>query len=106
MTRNEFLEIAADLLEKTFPKGQCQERGSALVLIVTLLFALQKKGSNQMKVNPWYHCECGRLHVTTFIGEFGSFKCSCGRPITFDKVMDSKVKWDLYPGLLPNTEEK
>ena len=29
-----------------------------------------------MKINPWFRCECGKLHVGTFVGPMT--KCKCG----------------------------
>ena len=42
--KDKFTDICAALLEKTFPKGECKERGQALVLVGLLAVALQKFG--------------------------------------------------------------
>ncbi len=38
-----YTNIVTDILEKEFPKGECQERGNALVLISLLLIELHRK---------------------------------------------------------------
>ena len=44
LTQDKYTEIVTDLLEDTFPKGQCKERGQALVFIATLWTRLAKFG--------------------------------------------------------------
>jgi hypothetical protein len=32
-----------------------------------------------MKVNPWFKCECGKVHIATFVG--WDTVCKCGRKL-------------------------
>ena len=44
MTEQEFMDFVTDKLEDNFPKGKCQERGHAIVLIAEIKLELTKKG--------------------------------------------------------------
>ena len=44
MTRNEWVDMIAHLLNETFPKGQCAERGQAIVMLAKLTFSLELSG--------------------------------------------------------------
>lgn len=44
MTEQEFMDFITDKLEANFPKGQCKERGQALVLIAEIKIELTKRG--------------------------------------------------------------
>ena len=44
MTKDEFVELASDLIEDHFPKGQCKERGQAMVLVAMVAKRLLDKG--------------------------------------------------------------
>ena len=43
MTKDEFLDICADVAEEHFPKGRCKERGELLVFISMLYIKLRDK---------------------------------------------------------------
>lgn len=44
MTKEEFIEICARLIEAHFPKGDSYERGKAVVLIADLMQELKEAG--------------------------------------------------------------
>lgn len=44
MTHEEWMDIIGNLVEENFPKGECSERGHALVLLAELTVVLQDKG--------------------------------------------------------------
>ena len=44
MTRKDWLDLISDLVEKNFPKGECKERGHALVLVAEITVELKNRG--------------------------------------------------------------
>jgi hypothetical protein len=44
MTEQAFMDFVTDRLEANFPKGKCQERGKALVLIAEIKLELVRNG--------------------------------------------------------------
>lgn len=44
MTHDEWMDLIGNLVEENFPKGECKERGHALVLVAELTFELKKHG--------------------------------------------------------------
>jgi len=49
LSRERIDEVCIDFVDKHFPKGECQERGSAIVLYAEMLIAICKlqEGSNE-----------------------------------------------------------
>ena len=47
-----------------------------------------------MKLNPWYRCECGKLHVVTLnLGQ--KSVCTCGREIDpFKEKKQERVQYE------------
>jgi len=43
LSREELQDIFTDLVDKNFPKGECKERGAAIVLIAQAIIALSNK---------------------------------------------------------------
>jgi len=44
MKRQEFSDHVTDLVDEHFPKGECRERGAAIVLIALITIFLTDKG--------------------------------------------------------------
>lgn len=44
ISKDDFIEEGADLIDKHFPKGESSERGQAMVLLAEIAQLLMKKG--------------------------------------------------------------
>lgn len=44
MGHEDWMNLVGDLVEENFPKGECSERGNALVLVAELTVKLQDLG--------------------------------------------------------------
>ena len=44
MTHDAWMELIGNLVEENFPKGECKERGHALVLVAELTLKLKDLG--------------------------------------------------------------
>lgn len=44
MKHEEWMDLITDLVDENFPKGECAERGNALVLVAELTIKLQDLG--------------------------------------------------------------
>lgn len=45
LSKDEYIEKVADLVDRHFPKGECKERGEAMVLISDILLYLMEEGA-------------------------------------------------------------
>lgn len=44
MKHEEWMDLIGNLVEENFPKGECRERGNALVLVAELTLKLKELG--------------------------------------------------------------